>query len=92
MSLEDQILAGEVVQVMQDCLVLIGNTSNYVSQAQRNNIIQTLSKSRPKLGSFMKDLCNDNLSNTRGELFGLDIREKIMYRASTIEAFNKIGG
>ena len=75
-SLEDQIPAGEVVQVMQDCLVLIGNASNYVSQARRNNIIQTLSKSRPKLGSFMKDMCNDNLSNTRGELFGPDIRER----------------
>ena len=37
----------------------------------------------------MKDMCNDNLSNTRGELFGPDIREKIMDRASTIEAFNK---
>ena len=37
----------------------------------------------------MKDTCNDNLSNTRGELFGPDIREKIMDRASTIEAFNK---
>ena len=88
-SLEDQIPAGEVVQVIQDCLVLIGNASNYVSQARRNNIIQTLSKSRPKLGSFLKDMCNDNLSNTRGELFGPDIREKIMDRASTIEAFNK---
>ena len=34
-------------------------------------------------------MCNDNLSNTRGELFGPDIREKIMDRASTIEAFSK---
>ena len=37
----------------------------------------------------MKDVCNDNLSNTRGELFSPDIRNKITDRASTIEAFNK---
>ena len=85
----EQIPAGEVVQVMKDSLALIGNASNYVSQARRNNIIQSLSKSRPKLGSFMKDVCSDNLSNTKGELFGPDLRKKITDRASTIEAFNK---
>ena len=88
-SSEEQIPAGEVVQVMKDSLALIGNASNYMSQTRRSNIIQSLSKSRPKLGSFMKDVCNDNLSNTRGELFGPDIRKKITDRASTIEAFNK---
>ena len=81
--------AGEVVTIIQHTLALIGNASNYVSQIRRSALIQSISKSRPKLGSFMKEICKEDLVTTGSELFDLEVRKKITERANTIEAFNK---
>lgn len=86
---EDMIPASEVIKVLKDTLALLGNASNYVSQARRRALIQVINKSRPKLGSFLKDICKDNLGNTGTELFGVEVRKRITERATTIENFNK---
>ena len=82
-SNDDQIPAGEVTKVIQDTLALIGNASNYVSNTRQSR------KSRPKLGTFMKEVCTEDLGDTGSDLFGPVVRKKLTERANTIEAFNK---
>ena len=65
--------ASEVIKVLKDTLTLLGNASNYVSQARRRALIQTINKSRPRLGSSLKDICKENLGNTGTELFGVEV-------------------
>ena len=82
--------ASEVIKVLKDALVLLGNVSNYVSQARRTALIQMINKSHPRLGSFLlKDILKDNLGNTGTELFGVEVCKKITEGATTIENFNK---
>ena len=52
-------------------------------------MISSIAKSRPKLSSFLKEICKEDLGDTGVELFGPEVRKKITQRASTIEAFNK---
>ena len=73
---EDMIPASEVIKVLKDTLALLGNASNYVSQARRRALTQMINKSRPRLGSFLKDVCKDNLGNTGTELFGVEVRKR----------------
>ena len=42
---------------VQDTLALTGNASNYISQTRRTAFMNSISKSRPKLSSFMKEIC-----------------------------------
>lgn len=86
---EELIPVSEVIKLTQDTLVLIGNASNYISQTRRANIFNSISKSRPKLSSFMKEICKDDLGDTGTQLFGPEVRKKITERANTIDAFNK---
>ena len=86
---EELIPVSEVIKLTQDTLALIGNASNYISQSRRSSIISSISKSRPKLSSFMKEICKDDIGDTGTELFGPEIRKKITERANTIDAFNK---
>ena len=86
---EELIPVSDVIRVTQDTLALIGNASNYISQARRSAVISSIAKSRPKLSSFLKEICKEDLGDTGLELFGPEVRKKITQRASTIEAFNK---
>ena len=86
---EELIPVSDVIRVTQDTLVLIGNASNYISQARRTAVINSIARSRPKLSSFLKEICKEDLGDTGDELFGPEVRKKITERASTIEAFNK---
>ena len=52
-------------------------------------MISSIAKSRPKLSSFLKEICKEDLGDTGVELFGPEVQKKITQRASTIEAFNK---
>ena len=81
--------ASEVIKVLKDTLALLGNAFNYVTQARRRALIQTINKSHPRLGSFLKDICKDNLGNTGTESFGVEVRKKITEGATTIKNFNK---
>jgi len=78
----------DVVTIIRHTLALIGNASNYISQIRCSALIQSISKSCPKLGSFMKEICKEDLVTTGSDLFGPEVR-KITERANTIEAFNK---
>ena len=51
--------------------------------------VQAINKSCPRLGSFLKDFCKDNLGNTGTGLFGVEVHKKITERATTINNFNK---
>ena len=86
---DELIPASDVLKVTQDTLALIGNASNYIFQARRTAVINSLSKSRPKLSTFMKEVCKDDLGDTGPELLGPEVRKKITEWANTIDVFNK---
>ena len=86
---ENQRSLSQLSELTQDTLALIGNASNYISESRCTSIINSISKSRPKLSSFMKEICKDDLGDTGTELFGPEIRKKITERANMIDAFNK---
>jgi len=67
--------AGEVVTIIRHTLALIGNASKYISQIRCNALIQSISKSRPKLGSFMKEIRKEDLVTTGSELLGRGEKE-----------------
>ena len=87
---EELIPVSKVIKLTQDTLVLIGNASNCISQTRRANIFNSISKSRPKLSSFMKEICKDDLGDTGTQLFGPEVRKKITERANTIDASPKL--
>ena len=69
--------------------MLIGNASNYISETRRRVAIDTIKQSRPKLAKFLREICNEDLGEASGDLFGPRARQKVIERANTIEAFNK---
>ena len=97
-QLEDQGLSGkpndlipvsEVLKISKTTLMLIGNASNYISETRRRVAIDTIKQSRPKLAKFLREICNEDLGEASGDLFGPRARQKVIERANTIEAFNK---
>ena len=88
---EDQELipVSEVIKVAKDTLALIGNASNYIAQSRRKAFIDSISKTKPKLARFLREICREDLGEAGSELFGPQARKKITERANTIEAFNK---
>ena len=69
--------------------MLIGNASNYISETRRRVAIDTIKQSRLKLAKFLREICNEDLGEASGDLFGPRARQKVIERANTIEAFNK---
>ena len=86
---EELIPVGEVLKVFKDTLVLIGNSSNYISQLRRKEISESMKSTRPKLSQFLQEVCKEDLGDSGAELFGPEVRKKILERANTIDAFNK---
>ena len=89
---EEYVAVGEVLDVMKSSLMLTGNASHYITQTRRRSIIEATKKSRPKLASFLQDICKGDLGDTGEDLFGPEARKKIVERANTIGAFNKAVG
>ena len=89
---DEYVAVGDVLDVMKSSLMLIGNASHYITQTRRRSIIDTTKKSRPKLASFLQDICKGDLGDTGEDLFGPEARKKIVERANTIDAFNKAVG
>ena len=58
---EELVPVSEVIKVTQDTLVLIGNASNYTSQTRHTTIINSITKTQPKLSSFTKEIYRDEL-------------------------------
>ena len=48
-----------------------------------------MKSTRPKLSQFLQEVCKEDLGESGAELFGPDVRKKILERANTIDAFNK---
>ena len=86
---EELIPVGRGVHIFKDTLVLIGNSSNYISQLRRKDISDSMKSTRPKLSQFPQEVCKEDLGESGAELFGPDVRKKILERANTIDAFNK---
>ena len=79
----------EVLKISKTTLMPIGNASNYISETRRRVVIDTIKQSRPKLAKFLREICNEDLGEASGDLFGPRARQKVIERANTIEAFNK---
>ena len=45
---------------------------------------------RPRLASFLKEVCSEELGDTGGELFGPSAKKKLAEQAETIKAFNEV--
>lgn len=86
---DEYVAVGEVLDVLKDSLMLIGNASHYITQSRRRSIIESTKKSRPRLAKFLQDICKRDLGDTGEDLFGPEARKKIVDRANTIDAFNK---
>lgn len=50
----------EVFRAIQDTLALIGNASEYISQARRQGIVKKLWVDRPQPAIFMKEVAREN--------------------------------
>ena len=77
-----------VIEVCQQTLALIGNASCYINESRRNDIISKIKQKRPRLGSFLQDVCKD-LGEPSRELFGPTAKKRISERAQTIKDFNE---
>lgn len=51
---------GDVLKPPKSTLMLIGNSSNYISKVRRRDIIDNLCQSRPRLAKFLQQVCKDN--------------------------------
>ena len=79
----------DVLKVVRETLVLIGNASSYISTNRKIAIIDKVKFTRPRLASFLKEVCLEELGDTGGELFGPSAKKKLTERAETIKAFNE---
>ena len=70
---DELIPVSDVIRVTQDTLALIRNASNYISQARCTAVMNSIARSRPKLSSFLKEICKEDLGDTRDELFGPEV-------------------
>ena len=80
-----------VLEMIQKSLVLLGNTSNYVSEIRRDLIIGKLSKKKRSLGRVLKSACKKNKPEG-ALLFGPAVYKAISERVDTLAAFNKTAG
>ena len=51
-------------------LALIGNATSYISNSSRNMIVDKICPSRPKLTSFLKEVCAEDVGHTEKGLSG----------------------
>ena len=64
------------------------NASCYINESRRNVIISKIKQKRPRLGSFLQDVCKD-LGEPSREFFGPTAKKQISERAQTIKDFNE---
>ena len=87
---QELIPANELMKAATDTLALIGNESNYIAQSRRKTFIDSISKTKPKLATFLREICKEDLGDAGSELFGPQARNKQKKkRANTIKDFNK---
>ena len=56
---------------------------------RRNIIIDRVKYKRPRLATFLQDICKEDLGESAQELFGPTVKRRISERAQTIKAFNE---
>ena len=82
---EELIPVQSVLEVCQQTLALVENASCYINEVRRGIIIDRVKYKRPRLATFLQDICKEDL----GELFGPTVKRRISERAQTIKAFNE---
>ena len=75
--------AGDVVKVIKDTLVLIGNASNYITCTRRMNFIDSINGAHQKLAIFLRKVTREDVKGTDGDLFGPQVRKKLPSRHLT---------
>ena len=78
-----------VLEVCQQTLALVGNASSYISETRRSVIIDKVKLRRPRLASFLQDICKEDPGEPTKELFGPTFKKRITERAQTIKDFNQ---
>lgn len=73
---QELIPANELMKAATDTLALIGNESNYIAQSRRKTFIDSISKTKPKLATFLREICKEDLGDAGSELFGPQARNK----------------
>lgn len=78
-----------VLTVAKESIALIGNSFNYVNEARRKNVLESMKAKCPRLAGFIEDICKDDLGEDTSELFGPVVKKKITERASTFKSLNE---
>lgn len=78
-----------VLEMIQKTLVLKGNSSNYISQCRRDNIIFKMKKQNPNLGSAIASICQDHQTDEK-RLFGGEAHKALNERAESLSAMKKV--
>lgn len=72
-----------ILDTIQRSLVLIGNASNYISEARRDLVVGRISQKQKGLGKILKNICH----RTKPEgsaLFGSSVHKALTVRADTL--------
>ena len=86
---EELIPVSEVLKVSKQSLALTGNAANLVSMKRRSGVVTAVKPKRPKLASFLEEVCNEKIDEPSKELFGPVVKKKLADRAATIKSFNE---
>lgn len=78
-----------VLEMIQKTLVLIGNSSNYVSQCRRDNIVFKMKRQNPTLGSALAGICQEHQPDEK-LLFGGKVHKALTDRADSLSAMKKV--
>ena len=77
-----------VLDTIQRSLVLIGNASNYISEARRDLIVSKISQKQKGLGKMLRSVCQSARSEG-SDLFGPGVHKALTERADTLAALKK---
>ena len=87
---EELIPVQSVLEVCQQTLALVGNASCYINEVRRGIMIDRVKYKRPRLATFLQDICKEDLGEPTRELFGPTVKRHISERAQTIKSLRSL--
>ena len=79
----------DIIEVLKETLVLVGNASCFISEIRcLLGIINTIKPKHPRLVSFLQEICSEDMGEPSGELFGPTANKRIAERVQIIKVFN----
>ena len=81
--------AKDIIEVLKETLVLVGNVSCFISETRCLGIINKIKPKHPRLASFLQEICSEDMGEPSGELFGPTAKKRISEQAQTIKDFNE---